>query len=60
MTGQSVSDFMDFCIYDGRRCRENVKRGRFVGRRCRENVKGGLYEFSTLCRRADKQGRAFL
>lgn len=46
MPGQSVSNFRGFCIY--------------VGRRCRENAKGGLYEFSTLCRRADKQGRAFL
>ena len=56
MTGQSVSDFMDFCIYVGRRCRENAKRGIYVGGRCRENAKGGLYEFSGLCRRADKQG----
>ena len=42
MTGQSVSDFIDFCIY--------------VGWRCRKNAEGGLYEFSTLCRRTDKQG----
>lgn len=49
MTGQSVSDFMDFFIVTVEQLRI------FVGRRCRENAKGGLYEFSTLCRRADKQ-----